>query len=100
MTSKTETENEFLLYHILKASYGVGVIDYEDDSIRDEKVLKNVCAKMHVRLVDRIDAAIDLLSITKTQFITAAVLSFLDEFEHLFVKYDHPALVKSEGAKS
>lgn len=90
MTSKNE--NEFLLYHILKASYSSGF--HEDDSIGDEKLVKNVCAKMRIELVEKIDSVIGLLSITKTQFITAAVYSFLDEFEDLLHKYDHPDVVK------
>lgn len=94
-----QTENEFLLYHILKASYGNHLQRsiFEPELEEDSKLSKNVCAKLHVDLVDRIDSAIGLLDISKTQFIQAASIHLLDNLNDLLNKYDHPALKKGDS---
>jgi hypothetical protein len=94
-----QTENEFLLYHILKASYAHQPQKsiFEPDFEPDEQLFKNVCAKLHVELVDRIDSAIGLLDISKTQFIQAASIHLLENLNELLNKYDHPALKKGDS---
>lgn len=97
------SQEEFLTYHILKSKFQNGDItdslyDYSFDSQSGN--IKNVCAKMHINLVNRIESAIELLGVNKRLFIETAVIAFLDELEHLAVKHEHPSLVDSKGGKS
>lgn len=77
---------EKVLYHALKQKHGFH--DYLDTNLElvpveggvdSSDVIKNVCAKMHISVSDRIDSVVDYLGMSKRQFIEAAVLQALDE---------------------
>lgn len=53
----------------------------------ESPVVKNVCAKLHVALSDRIDETVNLLGISKRSFIEAAIINALQEADDLLEKY-------------
>lgn len=84
-------QTEFLTYHLLKIKQeasNAGLTDYIVDNNSDEELeaggIKNVCAKLHVHLVDEIDKAITTLGISKRQFIEIAVINALSEYHDLY----------------
>lgn len=92
------THNSFLLYHVLKSFHGYDTRGYSEDG-HDSSNLKNVCAKLHPYLVDRIDSAIGLLGISKTQFIEAAAVQFLDNLGEVLKEYGHADVKTLEAQK-
>lgn len=50
--------------------------------------LRNVCAKLSVELVDRLDNALSVLSISKRQFIEAALIEALDKVDQVLEEVD------------
>lgn len=95
-------QTEFLTYHLLKIKQenaNNGVIDYIIDNHSDKELedggIKNVCAKLHVSLVDDIDKAINFMDISKRQFIETAVISALQEFHELYDQLDVEAPLRA-----
>ncbi len=50
--------------------------------------LRNVCAKLSVELVDRLDNALGVLSMSKRQFIEMAIIEALDEVDKVLQDVD------------
>lgn len=50
--------------------------------------LRNVCAKLSVELVDRLDNALSVLSMSKRQFIEMAIIEALDEVDKVLQEVD------------
>lgn len=50
--------------------------------------LRNVCAKLSVPLVERLDKALDVLDISKRQFIELALIEALDKVDQVLVDVD------------
>lgn len=50
--------------------------------------LRNVCAKLSVELVDRLDNALSILSISKRQFIEAALIEALNKVDQVLEEVD------------
>jgi len=50
--------------------------------------VKNVCAKLAIPLVDNLESACAVLSISKTRFIENAILSYLTEFDEISEEFD------------
>lgn len=58
-----------------------------DDLVINESLsLQNVCAKLSVPLVRRMEADIEVLSMSKREFIELAVISALDECERIMAE--------------
>lgn len=58
------------------------------ESPEAEPLVKNVCAKLSVGLVDHIDMACGILDISKRRFIELAITELLDKYESLTAEYD------------
>lgn len=50
--------------------------------------LRNVCAKLSVELVDRLDNALGVLSMSKREFIEMAIIEALDEVDKVLQDVD------------
>lgn len=50
--------------------------------------LRNVCAKLSVELVDRLDNALGILGISKRQFIEAALIEALNKVDQVLEEVD------------
>lgn len=58
------------------------VLDGKLSSVDDDVMsLRNVCAKLHVSLADRLDQAVTELDISKRQFIETSLIAALDEYD-------------------
>lgn len=73
---------EKIVYHALKVKHGTAdfVSDYLHDETKQSEI-KNVCAKVHISLSDRVDNVVSLLDISKRQFIEAALIGACDMSE-------------------
>lgn len=58
--------------------------------------IKNVCAKLHISLVDRLDTVCSFLDISKREFIERSLIESLDVAEKIIAEsYDTQASIKS-----
>jgi len=57
-------------------------------SIEDVIPLQNVCAKLSVQLVERMESRLAVLSMSKRQFIEMAVISALEKIDDIFQMVD------------
>jgi hypothetical protein len=90
--SKTNQFDEFIQYKALSAKFegpfGLLTGDLLESVIEGhentEKLqIKNVCAKLHVSLVNRLDNTIGILKISKRQFIEYAIIQALDKADSI-----------------
>jgi hypothetical protein len=71
---------EYIAMNLLKTKYAnVTLAQVAEIEESGGPNIKNVCAKMHVEMVDRIESACALLNISKTDFIRHAVASYIDQ---------------------
>ena len=68
---------------ILEHSIENGVLDSSDTT-----PVKNVCAKLSVLLVDKVDDVCETLGMTKRAFIEIALTNSIAEFEAIAEEYD------------
>lgn len=83
--------DEKIIYHVLDAK-GMGLHQKLLDNVFDNEeidkdAIKNVCAKLHVSLSDRIDQTVDLLGMSKRSFIEAALITALDRASSIIEEY-------------
>lgn len=85
-------QTELLTYKILQYKSECAnqpITEYFLDNFSEEDAqVKNVCAKLHVSLVERLDNTLSLLGISKRLFIETAVITALEEFDQLAVELD------------
>jgi hypothetical protein len=73
--------DEFILYRSLSLKFsGSHILDFPDEA-SDSSNLRNVCAKLHPDLVDRLDTVLGLLGMSKREFIQIALIDALDRAE-------------------
>jgi hypothetical protein len=53
--------------------------------------LQNVCAKIPVYLVNRLDANLSVLSMSKREFVEVAIVAALDEVDRIYEENEMPA---------
>jgi len=91
---KTDYFQEMLLTKVLTAKYNnenvlQGIVE---DAIENDKDLpvqiKNVCAKLPVKLCDELDNVCQILDIQKRKFIEMALINAIGEFEKLSEQYN------------
>lgn len=58
------------------------------ESLVDSKQVKNVCAPLPNAVVERLESTIELLNLTKREFITQAIISALDESAEIIASLD------------
>jgi hypothetical protein len=82
METRSSNFDEFVLYRALalkfSGSHNLGSLP---DEALDTARFRNVCAKMHPDLVDRLDSVISLLGVSKRDFIEIALIDALDRSE-------------------
>lgn len=70
--------------HLLSVHRGTAVLDLiASDSVEHNFELKNICAKVHPQLADRIDHVCTLLDISKRRFLEAAFIEACDMAESI-----------------
>jgi len=83
--------NQFIQYKALSFKFDNSsmLIDavIEDDK-ENRLPLKNVCAKLHVSLVKRLDNRLNALSISKREFIEYAIIEALDKTDEIMEEVD------------
>ena len=90
--------NEFMHYRVLAFKYSLRNDELSDKIINeagDQIPLRNVCAKLSVELVDRLDNALGVLSMSKRQFIEMAIIEALDEVDKVLQEVDAFEYVES-----
>ena len=76
--------DEFITYRALALKYaGSNNLGFIPEEVLDINQFRNVCAKLHPELVDRLDQTTGLLGITKRDFIELALLDALDRAEKI-----------------
>ena len=71
--------DEFITYRALALKYsGTNNLGFMPEEILDIHQFRNVCAKLHPELVDRLDETTGLLGMTKRDFIELALIDALD----------------------
>jgi hypothetical protein len=81
--------NEYLAYKVLEKKYsdrGYDLVDYAIASGNNVPV-RNMCAKVHPDLIDRVDNICEILEISKRRFIESAVSTAIHEAEDLLCKH-------------
>ena len=92
-------QTELLTLKILQFKHShenTALLDHAVDSLQSPDI-KNVCAKLHISLVDRLERSLSILEMSKRQFIETALISALDEFEDLFDTYIEDDFDPSKG---
>lgn len=94
---------EIILLRVLAFKHGTN----DDSSLVDNVVdqdprFKNVCAKLHQPLADKLDTVCGLLSMSKREFITLALTELIDKYENTASQYDmfEPHELQQEGGKT
>ncbi len=83
------THNEYLVHKVLSLKYhdqGYDLVDYAIQNGEDVPV-RNMCAKVHPVLIERMEAVCNLLDISKRRFIESAVATAIHEAEELLATY-------------
>ena len=82
---------EYLLQKALAFKH-TGDIGHFLDNLSEEELaklpVKNVCAKLSISLVNNLESACAVLSISKQKFIENAIVSYLMDFNEITDKYD------------
>ena len=69
----------------------------EDPSLEEKLELKNVCAKLHVSLANRLDTTVNSLNISKREFIQYALIEALDRADEIMSEVDITEFLREEN---
>ncbi len=71
--------DEFVTYRALNLKFSTAHnLGFLPDEVLDAAQFRNVCAKLHPELIDRLESVIGLLGMTKRDFIEIALVDALD----------------------
>jgi predicted transcriptional regulator len=82
---------ELILKNVLKFKHGDDtyiLLEKLTEAQLEEIQIKNVCAKLHVDLANRLDEVCGVLDMTRRQFIEAAIIDGISKFDQLSSDYD------------
>lgn len=71
-----------------KESVNANGDDVHITELSPEVKLQNVCAKIGLPLVERLESTLSILSMSKREFIEIAIISALDETDRIFAEND------------
>lgn len=96
--------NELILKNVLNFKHGDDTYILleamsEEELEKSGFEIKNVCAKMHVSLADRLDEVCGVLDMTRRQFIEAAIIDGIAKFDEISNEYDMFAQYEKTGRK-
>ena len=74
--------DEFITYRALALKFR-GSQGFLPDAVLDAAQFRNVCAKLHPELIDRLDEIIGLLDMSKRDFIELALIEALNRAEKI-----------------
>jgi len=82
-------KNEYIQYKVLEKKYGDRGYDLIDSAISsgEDVPVRNMCAKVHPILIDRVDNVCEILGISKRRFIESAVATAIHESEELLAHH-------------
>ncbi len=96
-----DSNEQFLQYRLLAFKFGGQVSQQLGDVLESAErgqeptnykeilsELRNVCAKLPVSLVDRLDETLHMLALTKRDFIELAIIDALDKVDRLEKEID------------
>lgn len=76
--------DEFITYRALDLKFsGRHNLGFVPDEVLDAAQFRNVCAKLHPELIDRLDGVVGLLDMSKRDFIELALIEALDRAENI-----------------
>jgi len=81
--------NEYLAYKVLDLKYadrGYDLVDHAISSGEDVPV-RQMCAKVHPVLIERMQSVCDILGISQRRFIESAVATAIHEAETLLAEH-------------
>jgi hypothetical protein len=104
----TEKPNQFDQYIQYKAlefkfqgtSFPNSFLDDAVDRSGESAPIKNVCAKLHVSLSDKIDETVAMLNMSKRKFIELAIIEAIARSESIVDKADIYEAHYVDGGKS
>lgn len=83
---------QFKAVHTNSASTPIGsaLLDHflEQNPDQSDAITKNVCARLSLDLVNRMDQIGEVLSLSKRQIIEMAVIDFLDQADATMMEFD------------
>ena len=93
LSHRFSTRNSALLDVLLKNAPSQHVTGSSGDQIEitelnEDVKLQNVCAKIPLPLVERLESALSILSMSKREFIEIAIINALDETDSIFAEND------------
>jgi len=82
-------KNEYLEYLVLERKYGDRGYDLIDYAIAqgEDVPVRNMCAKVHPAMIDRVDHCCEVLGISKRRFIESAVAEAIRQTEELLAEH-------------
>lgn len=82
---------EFLTYRALAYKFdgdGSALLEHAIESAQGDDVpVRNMCAKVHPHLIERLEAVCELMDVSKRRFIEVAVSSAIHEAEELLAQH-------------
>lgn len=81
--------NEYLVHKVLSLKYesrGYDLVDYAIEAGEDVPV-RNMCAKVHPALIERMEGVCHLLGTSKRRFIESAVSTAIHDAEELLAEH-------------
>jgi len=82
-------KNEYLAYKVLEKKYADRGYDLIDHAIAqgEDVPVRQMCAKVHPVLIERLEATCKTLGISKRRFIESAVATAIHEAEELLAEH-------------
>ena len=74
--------------HRTSTQLGKIIDSVADDDDIGKLLVKNVCAKLSIKIVDRLDETCGLIEMSKREFIEMAIVEALDTFDKLAGDFD------------
>lgn len=79
-----QASNDFLLYKVLEQKYqGSKIVEHAIAQGQDDLPLRQMCAKVHPNLIERLEHVCGRLEVSKRRFIETAVGHAIHEAENL-----------------
>lgn len=101
MENKINRFNQFIQHKALDFKFTSNNQQLTEMLMNDEEEskkwpVKNVCAKLVVPLVERLDSTLNTLSISKRQFIEYAIIEALDRADEIMNEVDIVEFLREE----
>jgi len=97
---KNNRFNQFIQHKSLSFKFnnsGILMDAIIEDDKENKLPIKNVCAKLHVSLVERLDTTLSTLSVSKREFIEYAIIEALDRADEIMDEVDVTEFLREQA---